>query len=177
MMFVPCTQCLKLILCPCCPCVRVSPVIVVPLVSYFTPPPPLLQGLQGDMVLVAGINTGTAKVQVRLRERAWQGVEPDIVKLLVIENMMLQPFMDVYILPLSFVEYRVERRKHGRSEVIAMPSEQYSLELTNTTVGRLHPQRSRVTGLVVGYTEAVLQDISILILCVCVCVCICLEYL
>ncbi len=37
-------------------------------------------------------------------------------------------------------------------------------------VKRLHPQRSRVTGLVVGYTEAILQDISILILCVCVCV-------
>ncbi len=140
------------ILYPCCPCVRVywvSPVIVVPLVSYLTPPPPL-QGLQGDMVLVVGVNTGTPKVQVRVRERAWQGMEPDIIKLLVIENMMLQPSMDVYILPLSFVQYRVERRKHWRSEVIAMPSEQYSLELTNTTVGRLHPQRSRVTGLVVG---------------------------
>ncbi len=37
------------------------------------------------------------------------------------------------------------------------------------TVGRLRPQRSRVNGLVVGYTEAVLQDIGILILCVCVC--------
>ncbi len=117
------------------------------------------------MVLVAGVNTGTAKVRVRLRDRAWLGVQPDIVKLLVIENIMLQPSMDMYILPLSFVEYRVERRKHGRSEVITMPSE---LELTNTTVGRLHPQRSRVTGLVVGYTEAILQDISILILCVCV---------
>ncbi len=48
----------------------VSPVIVVPLVSYLTPPPPLLQGLHGDMVLVAGINTGTAKDKVRLREMA-----------------------------------------------------------------------------------------------------------
>ncbi len=80
-----------------------------------------------------------------------------------IENMMLQPSMDVYILPLSFVEYRVERRKHGRSEVIAMPSEQYSL-------GETPPTEVKVTGLVVGYTEAVLHDISILILCVCVCV-------
>ena len=91
-----------------------------------------------------------------------QEVQPDIVKLLVIENIMLQPSMDVYILPLSFIDYQVERRKHGRSEVITMPSEQYSLELTNTTVGELNSQRSRVTGLVVGYTEIVLQDISIL---------------
>ena len=75
------------------------------------------------MVLVAA---GTAKVKVRLRERVWQEVEPDIIKLLVIENMMLQPSMDMYILPRT-VLYRVERRKHGRSEVITMPSEQYLL--------------------------------------------------
>ena len=30
---------------------------------------------------------------------------------------MLQPSMDVYLLPLSFVDYRVERRKQGRTEV------------------------------------------------------------
>ena len=105
------------------------------------------------------MNTGTAKLQVRLTDRAWKGVGPDVVKLLVIENIMLQPSVDVYILPLSFVDYRVERRKHGRSE-FTMPSEQYSLELTNTTVGKLDSERSRVTGLVVGYTEV--QDISIL---------------
>ena len=58
------------------------------------------------MVLVAGINTGTAKVKVRLRERAWQGVEPDIIKLLVVENMILQPSMDVYILPLPPTEVK-----------------------------------------------------------------------
>ena len=51
------------------------------------PTPPPLQGLHGDIVQVAGINTGMAKVKVRLRERAWQGVEPDIIKLLFIENM------------------------------------------------------------------------------------------
>ena len=84
------------------------------------------------------------------------------MKLLVIENIMLQPSVDVYILPLSFVVYRVERRKQGKTEVVPMPSEQYSLDLTNTTVGRLDPQRSKVTGLVVGFTEVVLQDKSIL---------------
>ena len=89
-----------------------------------------------------------------------QHVKPDIVKLLVIENLMLQPCSDVYILPLSFVDYRVERRKQGRTEVVPMPSDQYTLELTNTTVGRLDRRRSRVTGLVIGDTEIVLQDKS-----------------
>lgn len=87
-------------------------------------------------------------------------MKPDIVKLLVIENLMLQPCSDVYILPLSFVDYRVERRKQGRTEVVPMPSDQYTLELTNTTVGRLDRRRSRVTGLVIGDTEIVLQDKS-----------------
>ena len=31
----------------------------------------LLQDLQGDEVLVSGVNTGTARVQVRLVENAW----------------------------------------------------------------------------------------------------------
>ena len=42
-----------------------------------------------------------------------------------------------------------------------MPSEQYSLELTNTTVASLDIQTSNVTGLVIGDTEVVLQDKSI----------------
>lgn len=96
----------------------------------------------------------------------FQHVKPDIVKLLVIENLMLQPCSDVYILPLSFVDYRVERRKQGRTEVVPMPSDQYTLELTNTTVGRLDRRRSRVTGLVIGDTELVLQDKSMPLLIV-----------
>ena len=65
--------------------------------------------------------------------------------------------MDVYILPLS---YRVERWEHGRSEVIIMPSAVFNgADQYDTTIGILHPQRLRATGLVVGYTEAILQDI------------------
>ena len=45
-----------------------------------------------------------------------------------------------------------------KTEVVAMPSDQYSLELTNTTVASLDVPTSNVTGLVVGNTEIVLQD-------------------
>ena len=38
-------------------------------------------------------------------------VSPATVKLLVIENIMLQPAMDVYILPYCVVHYTVERKK------------------------------------------------------------------
>ena len=33
---------------------------------------PIAQGLQGDTILVAGVNTGTAKVQARLMDRVWK---------------------------------------------------------------------------------------------------------
>ena len=49
-----------------------------------------------------------------------------------------------------------------KTEVVAMPSDQYSLELTNTTVASLDVPTSNVTGLVVGNTEIVLQDKRIL---------------
>ena len=74
---------------------------------------------------------------------------------------MLQPSADAYILVQSFLDYHVERKKYGKIEVVPMPSDQYTLELTNLTVGRLDRKRSRVTGLVVGDTEVVLQDRSI----------------
>lgn len=41
-------------------------------------------------------------------------VSPATVKLLVIENIMLQPAMDVYILPYCIVHYTVERKKQVR---------------------------------------------------------------
>ena len=103
-----------------------------------------------------------------------QDVTVDVVKLLVMENIMLQPASDVYIMVLSFLDYRVERKKYGKIEVVPLPSDQYRLEVTNVTVGRLDHQKSRVTGLVVGDTEVVLQDRSILTsVCVWVWVCVC----
>lgn len=75
-----------------------------------------MQGLHGDSVLVQGINTGSAVVHVRLLNRAWRGVSPDSVRLLVKENLMLKPYLPTYILPLSYVDFTLERRKQGRVE-------------------------------------------------------------
>lgn len=144
----------------------------------------LSQGLQGDTVLVAGVSTGSAQVQASLVDKVWkvsssldahpcphpslppslQDVQSSVVRLLVIENLMLQPCVDVYLLPLSYLDYQVERRKHGHTEVVPLPSDQHSLLLTNTTVAQLDHKRSRVTALVLGFTDVVLQDKSILYL-------------
>ena len=48
--------------------------------------------------------------------RAWQGVSPDSVRLIVKENLMLKPYLPTYIIPLSYVDYTLERRKQGRVE-------------------------------------------------------------
>ena len=45
-----------------------------------------------------------------------------------------------------------------KTEVVTMPSDQYSLELTNATVASLDVPTSNVTGLVIGHTDIVLQD-------------------
>jgi len=90
-----------------------------------------------------------------------QDVPPCSVKLLVIENLMLMPSMDVYILPFSFLHYRVQRRKHGVIEVVPLPSPHHSLHLTNSTVAELDNDTSRVLGVELGFTEVVLEDHSI----------------
>ena len=57
------------------------------------------------------------------------------MRVLVMENIMLFPSSDVYILPLSYVDYVVERRKYGRMEILSVPSEQYKFIVANETVG------------------------------------------
>ena len=44
--------------------------------------------------------------------------------------------------------------------VVQMPSDQYTLELSNTTVASLDKEISRVTGMILGDTEIVLHDKS-----------------
>ena len=44
--------------------------------------------------------------------------------------------------------------------VVQMPSDQYTLELSNTTVASLDKEMSRVTGMILGDTEIVLHDKS-----------------
>ena len=67
-------------------------------------------------MLVQGINTGSGVVHVKLLNRAWRGVSPDSVRLIVKENLMLKPYLPTYLLPLSYVDYTLERRKQGRVE-------------------------------------------------------------
>ncbi|XP_014675942.1 PREDICTED: nuclear pore membrane glycoprotein 210-like [Priapulus caudatus] len=119
------------------------------------------QGLQGHMCLVEGIKTGSAKVTVKLRHPAYKAVNASTVALIVVANLMLNPAHDVYLLQHTSVAYRVELIKQGRAHEISMPSQQYYLELTDTSIGSLEVDTSTVTGLKYGNTEIVLKDRNI----------------
>lgn len=62
-------------------------------------------------------------------------VSEDLVRVIVVENILLRPAIDVYILPQSYVDYKVERKKHRKIELLKVPSEQYQLSVLNSTVG------------------------------------------
>ncbi|KAL5267879.1 hypothetical protein ACHWQZ_G004806 [Mnemiopsis leidyi] len=128
--------------------------------SYLTPPTIGIlesQGKQGDKILVQGINTGVAWVKARLAHPAYKGVAEVSVRVVVIENLLLNPPYDVWMLPLTQIRYKAERRQHGRKTDIKFPSEQYSLKLSNTTIGEISDDTT-VTSLMLGDSDVILVD-------------------
>ncbi|KAI6647347.1 Nuclear pore membrane glycoprotein [Oopsacas minuta] len=118
------------------------------------------RGSRGDRILIQGLQTGTAIVSARLVESfpVDTPTPEDAVRVLVMENIMLFPSSDVYILPLSYVDYVVERRKYGRMEILSVPSEQYKFIVANDTVGYIHRDLPRFTGVQLGQTDVILRD-------------------
>lgn len=63
-------------------------------------------GLRGFMVLLEGINTGSAKVRVELPYTEYQHVEPLEVNIVVLANIILEP-SDVHILVGDSISFRI----------------------------------------------------------------------
>ncbi|XP_074660511.1 nuclear pore membrane glycoprotein 210-like [Tubulanus polymorphus] len=119
------------------------------------------RGVQGDRMLVNGIRTGSAKVMVALRDVAYKKtVKPDVVRLIVIANIMLNPSM-VYMLLGAEVLYRVDLIGQTTTSEIPMPSEQYYLGVVNSKICTLASETSTITALALGDTEVVLKDRNI----------------
>ncbi|KAK6175749.1 hypothetical protein SNE40_014142 [Patella caerulea] len=81
---------------------------------------------------------------------------------MVIANLMLNP-ADVYVLPFSEVQYKVELLKHNKVSEITMPSLQYYIEVKDTDICTLETSRSVATALNIGSTEVVLKDKNIVV--------------
>ena len=60
---------------------------------------------------------GSVVVRAKLQNRAWQNVPPDSVRLIVKENMMFMPNLPVFIIPLTYMDYTVWRKKQGGCKV------------------------------------------------------------
>ncbi|XP_066452545.1 nuclear pore membrane glycoprotein 210 [Eleutherodactylus coqui] len=121
---------------------------------------------QGDTILVSGMKTGSSKLRARILEPVYENVKPAEVRLLILENILLYPSSDVYLLVGSSIKYKVQKIKQGKITDLAMPSEQYNLQLQNhipahgsnkdEPVAKLDQYTSIATALQRGQTNIVL---------------------
>ncbi|KAM3914823.1 nuclear pore membrane glycoprotein 210 [Leptodactylus fuscus] len=121
---------------------------------------------QGDTILVSGVKTGSSKLRAKMLEPVYEDVKPAEVRLLILENILLYPASDIYLLVGSSIKYKVQKFKQGKITDLAMPSEQYILQLQNhipthggtksEPVAKLDQSTSTVTALQKGQTSIVL---------------------
>ncbi|XP_053664200.1 nuclear pore membrane glycoprotein 210 [Anopheles marshallii] len=111
-------------------------------------------GVQGYMVLLEGINTGSARVTARLPHAEYSNVPPVDVNIMVLANLILNP-SDVYILPGDTIEFKVLQLKQGKLHEIALNS-QYYLEIEHETFASMSGNAAK--GLQVGRTFVLLRD-------------------
>ncbi|XP_061397212.1 nuclear pore membrane glycoprotein 210 [Musca vetustissima] len=112
------------------------------------------QGLKGYMVLLEGINTGTAKVTVNLPYPEYGYVQPIVVYINVLANIILEP-SDVYVLPGDTVNFRILQLKAGKLQEISL-NNQYFLEIEDNNIASM--KGVSATGLKAGTTMVVLRD-------------------
>nr|XP_045008482.1 nuclear pore membrane glycoprotein 210 [Jaculus jaculus] len=126
---------------------------------------------QGDTILVSGMKTGSSKLKARIQEAVYKNVRPAEVRLLILENILLNPAYDVYLLVGTSIRYRVQKIRQGKITELLMPSDQYELQLQNSIpdpegdparpVAILAQDTSRVTAVQLGQSNLVLGHRSI----------------
>ncbi|GFG29271.1 hypothetical protein Cfor_07948 [Coptotermes formosanus] len=124
--------------------------------------PPTVQafdniGKHGHIVLLEGVKTGTAKVSVRLPHAEYQHVPAIEMQLMVVANLIIDPG-DIYLLEGDSVQYRILQVHDGRLEEITLPSQQYYLELQDTSVAVIDESTAVVMALKKGKTRVLLHD-------------------
>ncbi|XP_072445285.1 nuclear pore membrane glycoprotein 210-like [Chiloscyllium punctatum] len=121
-------------------------------------------GLQGDIILVSGLMTGTANLKTRLQDAIYKNVPAASIRVTILENIILSPAHDIYLLIGSIIRYRVAKVVNGKMTEIEMPSEQYKLELksgetdsdVDRTVAELDSDTCIVTAVQEGQINLVL---------------------
>ncbi|KAM9350611.1 nuclear pore membrane glycoprotein 210 [Symphorus nematophorus] len=143
--------------------------------STYTPPAYISEmervGKQGDIILVSGLKTGHAKLKAKIQEPLYKDVGAAEVRLLILENIMLSPAHDVYLLAGTSIQYKVLKIRQGTITELSMPCDQYELHLQNSVVGSngnpdvavasLDQSTSTVTAVQLGHINVVLDHKSL----------------
>uniref|UniRef100_A0A3P9JE26 Nucleoporin 210 n=1 Tax=Oryzias latipes TaxID=8090 RepID=A0A3P9JE26_ORYLA len=143
--------------------------------STYTPPAYISEmervGKQGDIILVSGLKTGHAKLKAKIQESLYKDVGAAEVRLLILENILLSPAHDIYLLAGTSIHYRVLKIRQGTITELSMPCDQYELHLQNSVavpagsqdapVASLDQSTSTVTGLQLGHINVVLDHKSL----------------
>ncbi|XP_044248664.1 nuclear pore membrane glycoprotein 210 isoform X1 [Drosophila takahashii] len=124
---------------------------------YHTVPPALEKfeavGTKGYMILLEGINTGTAKVTIRMPQAEYRHVPPIEVFISVLANIIIEP-SEVTILIGDSISFRILQLKMDRQHVI--DNNQYYLEVEDSSVAFM--QGNSATGAALGRTQVFLRD-------------------
>uniref|UniRef100_A0A3B1IR40 Nucleoporin 210 n=1 Tax=Astyanax mexicanus TaxID=7994 RepID=A0A3B1IR40_ASTMX len=143
--------------------------------STYTPPSYISDmervGKQGDIILVSGIKTGHAKLKAKIQETLYSNVGAAEVRLLILENILLSPAYDIYLLAGTSIQYKVQKIRQGKITEVVMPCDQYELHLKNSVVSaggnpdaavaELEQSSSTVLALQHGHTNIVLDHKSL----------------
>lgn len=143
--------------------------------STYTPPSYISEmervGKQGDIILVSGLKTGHAKLKAKIQESLYKDVDAAEVRLLILENVMLSPAYDVYLLVGTTIRYKVLKIRQGTITELVMPCDQYELHLENSVVdpdgnpdlavASLDQSTSKVTAVQLGHINVVLDHKSL----------------
>ncbi|XP_055533000.1 nuclear pore membrane glycoprotein 210 [Wyeomyia smithii] len=111
-------------------------------------------GVQGYMVLLEGINTGSARVTAKLPHAEYSHVAPVEVNIMVLANLILDP-SDVYIMTGDTVNFKVLQLKQGKLHEIAL-NNQYYLEMEDQALASISGNEAK--GLKLGRTFVLLRD-------------------
>lgn len=115
-------------------------------------------GLRGHKTLIEGINTGSAKVIVKLPHAEYSHVKEVEVDITVLANLIIDP-VDVHILVGDSITFKVLQLKQGKlHEVILGP--QYYLEIESKAYAKI--DQNLASGLKLGATSVILRDKNVI---------------
>lgn len=115
-------------------------------------------GLKGHMTLIEGINSGTAKVIIKLPYSEYLHVPEITVDITVLANLIIHP-NDIHILVGDTVEFKVLQLKQGKLHEVTL-GPQYYLEIEKKEYAKI--DKDLATGLKLGKTLVLLRDKNVI---------------